>query len=169
MKRSSQRNMFTLAGWLFADMFLAMTMIFLIASAIGTYIPKTQAHKATPTPHLIGMDTTPVTVTFNVDSNGLVNFDPAVVAQVQSQVRNQLKGYLSKHVNGKAAVVLTFGGGTDDVIDTNEATAINTILQNMGKQHYVFDSKDVGYNDFVDHGDNFGFISIRIFFYLYAK
>lgn len=168
-RRSTQRNMFTLAGWLFADMFLAMTMIFLIASAIGTYIPKTSAHTATPTPHLIGMDTTPVTVTFTIDVNGLLNNDPAVAAQVQSQVRNQLKSYLSKHVNGKAALVLTFGGGTDDEIDTTEAININTILQNMGKQHYVFDGKDIGYYHYLDRGANFGAISIEIFFYLYAK
>jgi hypothetical protein len=161
--------MFTLAGWLFADMFLAMTMIFLFASAIGTYIPKTPTHSMTPTPRLIGMDTTPVTVGFTVDVNGLLNNDPAVVAQVKSQVQNQLKPYLSKHVNGKAAFVSTFGGGTDDRIDTTEASNVNKILHDMGKHHYVFDRSDTVYKQYVDRSAKFGAITIDIFFYLYTK
>jgi hypothetical protein len=169
----TQRNMFALAGWLFADMFLAMTMIFLLGSTIGTHVPKVKP--ITPTPALIGMDKTPITVNFTVDpnfavdSNGLLNTDPGVVAQVQSEVRRQLRNYLSTHNNGKAAFVSTFGGGTDDQIDTNEANTINTILQNMGKrQHYVFDSSDTVYNHYIDRSADFGNISIDIFFYLYT-
>jgi hypothetical protein len=163
--------MFTLAGWLFADMFLAMTMIFLIASAVGTYIPKdANASTITPTPHLIGMDKVPITVSFSVDVNGLLSNDPTVVAQVKSQVQNQLKGYLSKHVNGKAAFVSTFGGGIDDQTDTAEASNVNMILQDMGRQqHYVFDRNDTVYNHYIDRSANFGDITIDIFFYLYTK
>jgi len=162
--------MFSLAGWLFADMFLAMTMIFLIASAVGTYTPKVQGKAITPTPRLIGMNKTPITVSFAVDSNGLLNNDPTVITQVKSEVQKQLKDYLSKHVNGKAAFVSTFGGGTDDRVDTAEADNVNAILQDMGKkQHYVFDLKDTIYNHYVDRSANFGSITIEIFFYLYTK
>lgn len=167
----TQRNMFTLAGWLFADMFLALTMLFLITSAIGTYIPtKNLKATATPTPRLVGMDTTPVTVNFTVDENGLLNNSPAAVAVVKSQVHNQLKGYLKGHPNAKAAFVSTFGGGYDDGIDTAEAKNINAILQQMGReQYYVFDRNDVIYNNYVNRSASFGAIFIQIFFFLYTK
>ena len=169
-KHRAHRNMFSLAGWLFADMFLAMTMIFLIASAVGTYIPPKVVSHVTPTPRLIGMDNNPVSVTFTVDSTGLLNNDPAVVAQVKSEVQNQLKNYMKKHVNGKAAFVSTFGGGADDGTDTQEASNINAILRDLGKQkHYVFDRGDTIYKSYVDRSDNYGFVTLEIFFYLYAK
>lgn len=166
-RQRTQRNMFVLAGWLFADMFLAMTMIFLLGSTVGTHIPKVKP--MTPTPALIGMDKRPVTVKFTVDSNRLLNNDLRVIAQVQSEVHRQLRNYLSRHINGKAAFVSTFGGGTDDWIDTNEASTINRILQDMGRrQHYVFDRSDTVYNNYIDRSDDFGYIKIDIFFYLYT-
>jgi hypothetical protein len=162
--RRTHRNMFALTGWLFADMFLAMTMIFLVASAIGTYVTTTH-----PPPRLLGMDKTPLTVRFSVDINGVLNNDPATVAQVESQVRNQLKNYLRKHANGKAAFVFTFGGGIDENNDTMEAHNVNKILQRMGRKHYVFDRDDIVYKDYIDHSANDGDITINIFFYLYSQ
>jgi hypothetical protein len=168
-KRRAQRNMFSLAGWLFADMFFAMMMIFLMASAVGTYKPLVTNVAITPTPHLIGMNKVPAIVKFSVDGYGLLNSDPTVVAQVKSQVQSQLRDYLRKHNNSKAAFVSTFGGGLDDGTDTSESNAINAILQRMGKQqHYVFDRGDTVYNAYIDRADNFGAITINVFFYLYT-
>jgi hypothetical protein len=163
-RRRAQRNMFALTGWLFADLFLAMTMIFLVASAVGTYSPNNKI------PRLIGMDKMPVTVSFSIDVNAILNKDSTAVIQVQSQVRNQLNDYLSEHTNGKAAFVLTFGGGADDGIDTTEAHNVNAILQEMGKQqHYVFDRDDTVYKDYIDRSASAGNITIDIFFYLYTQ
>ena len=159
--------MFALAGWLFADMFLGMTMIFLVASGIGKYDPDTTT--ITPTPQLRGMDKVPVIVKFSVDMKGLLNNDPAVVAQVQSQVQNQLQGYLSNHVSGKAALVSTFGGGINDNLDATEASNVNAILQSMGRQqHYVFDRSDTIYDNYIDRGANYGEITIYVYFFLYS-
>lgn len=177
-KRSMHRNMFALVGWLFADMFLAMTMIFLIASTIGTPIADASEPiipvniTITATPHLIGMDKVPVFVHFSINSDDLLadDPDPAVTRQVWSQVQNQLKGYLNKHIDGKAAFVLTFGGGRDDDLDKAEAQHVNKILQDMGRQqHYVFDRNDTVYTNYIDRSANAGDIEIEIFFYLYTQ
>ncbi len=166
----AQRNMFTLAGWLFADMFLAMTMLFLIASTIGTYTPENPKTTVIPTPKLIGMDKKPVIVSFTVDENDLLSKNPSVVAEVKLQVRNQLKSYLESHPNAKAAFVSTFGGGINDGIDTAEAQSANAILQQMGRtQHYVFDRGDTVYNNYVDRSAAFGAITIQVFFFVYTN
>src|SRR5579875_3093775 len=139
-KYTGERNMFILSGWLFADMFLAMTMIFLASASIGKYVPSTP--KA---PSITGLDK-PIYVNFTIDMNELTsnpNPDinaPAIIQLVEQQVHNQLKGYLHTHPEGKAAIVNTFGGGIDDQTDTDEANHINAILRQMGyQQHYVFD------------------------------
>lgn len=164
-KNAMRQNMFTQVGWLFADMFLAMTMIFLSTSTIGTYTPPQS--KATPTPHQVGLDPHPQDVSMTVDMNALLNGDAD--SYVQQQVKAQLASYLHSHPYGKAAVVLTFGGGPQNDIDTQEAQDTNAILQHMGsQQHYVFNHSDISYNNFIDLGSDYGAIYIEIFFFLYT-
>src|SRR6266446_9227880 len=106
--RRSGRNMFSIAGWLFADMLLAMMMIFIVASTTSVTIPPKT--KLTPTSRALPrLELKFHRFTIDVDPNGILNDAPDAIAAVKNQVRSQafLKGR-------SAGLVVVYGGAPDD-------------------------------------------------------
>lgn len=156
-------SMFANSGWLFADMFLALMMVFIVAFTVGKYTPPTQAAPPTPTPHIKGIEIPPKVLTLQIDATGLLYNDPSAIQDVKNQVQHALHRYSSR----KAALVQTFGGGPDQEQDTTIAQNVNAILRTLGSQHFIF--AGAGFDNFIDLGTNFGTINIRIYFYIFDK
>ncbi|MGH2486399.1 MAG: hypothetical protein ACRDHE_10330 [Ktedonobacterales bacterium] len=147
--------LFGVTGWLFADLFVALAMGFLVANTVGQVLPATptpvRAHSgptatatilptATPLPAL---NLTPITLNLTVDYQGLLNHNAGTIAQIEGQVRGdaRLKGK-------RAGLVLSFGGAS---FGTNLAIQVangcdTAVLQDLGRQNYVF--IDTVYRDF---------------------
>ena len=146
-RRSAKRTVFHTAGWLFADLLLALTIIFIAASAIGKPASTTKAHLfVTPTPTVMPTPTpTPVptqapqvldrhALTFTLDIDPLQLNQPNTVAQVQDQVNQQLNK--SNNTNRKVGFVITLAGGA---LGDNHAQSLNSILNSMPNfQNTVF-------------------------------
>jgi hypothetical protein len=113
-------------GWLFADLMLALAMLFIAATSAGT-APSSQAPpptKPTPSPPVTRgpqvtasptmapkrpLDLTPVTVTLNIDPNAVLNGDHGQADAIR-------KAVLTDHrlAGRQAGLVILFGGGDVD-------------------------------------------------------
>lgn len=145
-RSSSQRNssnLFGATGWLFADLFVALAMAFLVANTVGT-IPPPAIHVApTPTPTLSptpipprALDLKPISVTVHVNPSALLAGNPQEVASIEQQVLAvpQLRGR-------SAGLALTFGGasGVNPAIGRQVAVKVdNDVLHALGVEGYVF-------------------------------
>lgn len=158
-------GMFSSAGWLFADMFLALMMVFIVASTVGKYTPPPKKGVVpTPTPHIIGMrpDSTDIEIAVDVDT--LLFTDPqAARKEVEGQIRTKMTAYQAE----KAAVVLTFGCGPDDGRDTETASSVNDVLRSLGSRHFIFDR--AVFKNYIDRSCNEGTVKSQIYFYLLQK
>ena len=127
-RRISRRGIFSTAGWLFADLLLALTIIFIAASAIGKPPRVIRSHTLTPTPTpvriLQTLDPHPLTFTVNVDPLQLGSSD--TVSYVKDQVSQQLNH--SHNGRRKVGFVITLAGG---VAGVDNATSFNSILKSM--------------------------------------
>lgn len=160
-RRRAKRSTFGLVGWLFADLLLALTMIFVIVSAVqGAYTPP---KKSGATPIISALSSTPVDVTVQVDTTALLNSDPAAMASVQNQVKSQLQRYQQL----KAGMVLTFGGGPNADQDTSVAQQINSALGSLGAKHFVFDK--AVFRSFIDLSQVSGTNLIQVYFFAYQS
>jgi len=102
--------LFGAAGWLFADLLLAIAMLFLVANSVAHVTPPptptptpTLTPKPTPLPVL---DLKPVVITItNVNYAALHAGDPATIADIERQIK------ANKALQGRrAGLELTFGG-----------------------------------------------------------
>jgi hypothetical protein len=131
------QNLFGATGWLFADLFIALAVGFLVANTVGYVPPPTARAQPTPTPvPPRALDLKPITVTLHVDYNGLLRDDPSAIASAEQQVR-QAAG-LS---NRSAGLVLAFGGALG--VGPGEALQIaakvdSDVLTDLGRQGFVF-------------------------------
>lgn len=134
---------FGAAGWLFADLLLALAMIFLVANSVGNVRPAptptptpTVTPSPTPIPKLPVLDLHYIVVIVQVDYGALESGDPAAIQSVEQQVR------AAPALNGRhAGLVLTFGGsiGGAESDGLQAATAIDTkVLPDLGQQGFVF-------------------------------
>jgi hypothetical protein len=145
-RRTGQHGLFSIAGWLFADLLLALTIIFISANTIGAK-PIVKA-RSTPTPTLIPSPTfTPsplpslehdyLRFKLTIDPNGLLNDAPKAIEQIKQQVKSksQLQGR-------SAGLVVAYGGAPSvDQIGSAEKIAMKVIsvLRDLGqKDHFVF-------------------------------
>lgn len=129
-------------GWLFADLLLALSMLFLLANTVSLPKPPlVHAQKATatatptptPPPHL-EQNYHPFTVT--VDPNKLLSNDPGERNSVIQQVKVQQ--FLK---NRRAGLIIVYGGApTDNDIGAafQISDAISSILLNLGKYDPTF-------------------------------
>jgi hypothetical protein len=131
------------AGWLFADLLLALAMLFLAAN---TFAIKPLPPKPTPTPTQVLATPTPIPLprlelkfhefSLNVDPNGLLNNDPAAIASVKQQVKAQAI------LNGRSVgLVIAYGGAPgDNDIGTAQAVAgkVYDVLKILGKERFAF-------------------------------
>ena len=133
------------AGWLFADMLLALAMLFLTANTVGihppplpppaTRVPTRIAATPTPTPapHL---EQTFHKFKINVDANGLLNGSQSASNAVVQQVEAQ------SFIQGRrAGLAIVYGGAPNDgQIGRAEGIAnkVYDILQSLGKHNKTF-------------------------------
>lgn len=131
--------LFGAAGWLFADLLLALAVIFLVTNTAGHLSAAPTTAHATPTPRPTAppaLDLTPITLTVSVDYAQLHANDPAAIASVEQQVRGD--GRLSGR---RAGLVLIFGGvqGATEGAGLQAAQDVATlVLPRLGAQGFVF-------------------------------
>lgn len=133
-----QRGIFGSAGWLFADLLLALTIIFIAMSAIHN--PETKAKQAsiqltptaipnatptpTPTQHALALNTAPLT--FSIQSVPTTLNQAGVKHSIIKQVNKIISSSLYR--SSKVGFVITLGGGGDGVAN---AESFNAILKTM--------------------------------------
>lgn len=109
---TSGHSLFGGAGWLFADLLLALAMAFLLATTVGSPPPKTPP-KALPT-HKQGshpkqsppLELDPVHIAFTIaDPTGLATGSSSAVAAVRATILQKIGGIKSRN----AGIVLLFG------------------------------------------------------------
>jgi hypothetical protein len=134
-RRPPSWGIFPLAGWLFTDLLLVLTVVFLVASANG--VPTKTAPPPTPTvPPLPCLERHPLVVDLTVDYLGLLSGAPAATADVQRQVRA-----VAALGGRRAGLVITYGGApTVDEETTARAVGarVNAALTDMGSNGFVF-------------------------------
>lgn len=136
-------NLFGATGWLFADLFIALAVGFLVANTVGYVPPPSARAQPTPSPTATAtpippraLDLKPITITLQVDYSALLSDSPSAIAAVEEQVR-QAPG-LS---NRSAGLVLAFGGAAD--VGPGEALKIaakvdSDVLTDLGRKGFVF-------------------------------
>jgi hypothetical protein len=136
-----------MTGWLFADLLLALAMIFLVANSVA-HVPAppptptptpaptlTPSPTATPAPlNVLDLNYIEVSIT-QVDYAKLHQKDPGVIEAIESQIiaNSRLKGRC-------AGLVLTFGGsaGNSNGVGTQAADDVdNIILPRLGKTDHT--------------------------------
>jgi hypothetical protein len=143
-------------GWLFADLMVALAVVFLVATTVGFPTPPkpkpASAHQPAPkkSPDAKqpepALDLTPVTVTINnLDYNGLLNNSPAAL----NSVRNAILGD-ARVRSRRAGLVLLFGGDNpqDDTLALNIDGKVQQILKSLGAQNVLF--QVAVYRNFLD-------------------
>ena len=169
MKRSRRNktlgeSLFWTTGWLFADLFVALTMGFLVANSFAQVIPPSPT--PTPLPTLVtpsptvfaGIDKTPIKLTINIDHNGILSGDQNAINNAKSQVMayQSLQG---RH----AGVAETFGGTLG--LGAAIADAFNReVLAALGRQGFVFDESPL-YQNFLDTNQGIDLIVVDVFVY----
>lgn len=125
MMRNDQRsskNMFSLTGWLFADMFLAIMMIFLVASTVGKYSPPVKQHVT----QIVGINPNPRSISIKVDIPPLLSPGDS---DAKRSVRDQVTRKMHITQTTQVGMVLTFSCGLDDGTDTAISNAVNDALR----------------------------------------
>ncbi|HLW03088.1 MAG TPA: hypothetical protein VKT82_30840 [Ktedonobacterales bacterium] len=124
-RRTGRQGIFSLAGWLFTDLLLAMMLIFLAASGVGSPAP---LPKPTPTPQSLALNRIPLTFTIYEDPSSLGD------ARVKADVKNQVNAHLrsARDSGRKVGFVITFGGDIDGVTNAQAFNAILPTLPNFG-------------------------------------
>jgi hypothetical protein len=148
--REDRKGTFIVAsGWLFADMLLALAMLFLVSNTIGihppvptptptsTHVPTAAAASPTPiptpAPHL---EQKPHRFSINIDANALLSGNQSSSDAVVRQITAQpfLRGR-------KAGLAIVYGGAPDDTqisIADDIANKIYAIFHNLGKRNAGF-------------------------------
>jgi len=148
MPRRSSRigvgpNLFGATGWLFADLFIALAMAFLVANTVGNVPPPSARAVPTPTPTLSptpipprALDLKPISITLHVNASALLADNPQEIANIEQQVR------AVPQLNGRSAgLVLAFGGasGASPALGRQVAAKVDSdVLQALGAQGFVF-------------------------------
>lgn len=138
-KKGLGEALFSTTGWLFADLFVALTMGFLVANTFPQEVPPAPTPTPTvtpitPTPTVIqGIDKNPDILTIIVDHQGILRNDPDAVNSAEQQVLAHLE------LQGKrAGVVETFGGTLDSGIAIATAFNTNVLVDLANKRQFVF-------------------------------
>src|SRR5258708_6616040 len=165
-RNGQNRNMLLLSGWLFADLFLVLVVVFLATNVFDIRSLPSQVVKPTPTPTLPRLELHKDRFYIQVDPNGLRNNSPGTINSVKQQVADQ--AFLRGRSVGLAIV---YGGALNDgQIGTalDIATRVYAILTDMGKSqaHSTF-SRASFYDPLYVFGANLSTVAIDI--YLFAS
>ncbi|GHO82278.1 hypothetical protein [Dictyobacter formicarum] len=172
MSRRSIRNAPVSVGWLFADLLLALAMIFLIANTTITPIkasihPKPMATPtATPSPTPLPiprLELQPHRFTINIDTTGYLNNAPDAINSAKEQIRNQsfLKGR-------SVGLVIAYGGAptTDDIPAALDIAAKTyDVCKIIGKDHFAFENASYYTEKLYRLGDSPNTVTIDVFLF----
>lgn len=126
-----QRSMFTLAGWLFADLFLVLTMLFFTSAT-----PWVSA-STPPQPQICGIDQkiSPVLITVP-DPSGLRQQRSSAIKSFNNVVKQKLRSSASK----TAGFVEVFGGNpyNNPADGVKFAAGAIKALKQLATQHFIF-------------------------------
>lgn len=176
-RNSNGQRTVLLAGWLFADLFLVIAMIFLSSTSLAsspllplsssTSTPlssqpelSTQLPNSTSTPS-VGIDLTPLTFSVRVDPESFLANSPISFDRFKQQVDSHLLGYSDR----KAGLIITLGyhisigKGRQLAIIANNLLVNNypSIFNNTVNKAYWWD---------IDETHPAGMISFEIYFFL---
>jgi hypothetical protein len=144
--RPRTQNTVLLSGWLFADLLLALAVIFMAANTVGikpkpiptpipTVIPSpTLSPSPTPLPRL---EIKPYRFTYeNIDFQGLLNNSPSAINDLEQRLRSEpiLQGR-------RVGLAVAYGGAPDDSTirqALNIAQTVYGVLAKLGKTDPVF-------------------------------
>lgn len=143
--RPPKRDTLLLSGWLFADLFLALAVIFLSANTGGITLLATVTPTPTPTviptptvaPTPMPMPSPTVTPTPaprlelakhrvtlpNIDTAGLLNDTQSAITDLQNQVKSQ--SFLNQRTVG---LVIVYGGAPDDTQIARAQNVSNKVM-----------------------------------------
>ena len=138
-----------MSGWVFADLLLALAILFMAANTLGVKPPSTpKAHVPTPTPTpTITPTPTPKPepaleqtahriILTNVDFNGLLNDSPQAVNDFKQRIRGQ-----SFLTNRSVGITIGYAGAPTDNDISQADTIVNKfygILQSLGQDGFAF-------------------------------
>src|SRR5947209_782920 len=135
-RRFRMRDTVLLSGWLFADLLLALVVIFLAANTVGVKPQPIPTPTPTPTPTATATPTptpTPTAITptplprlelsknrviVSIDANGLLNNTPGAINDLKQKIRAQAL------LRGRTAGLVIAYGGASDVTQVSRAQAI---------------------------------------------
>jgi len=159
-----RQNMFALGGWLFADLLLVLTLIFLATSAPW----QMQGNGlTTPTPIICGIksDSQEVTITVS-DPFGLRNQTSAAFASFANDLR---QSDLQKNKTQIAGLVEVFGGSGDVNDGTNFAAGAIAAMKTETHSHFIFSPRTVFFKPLWTGGANDNQLVIYVFYYALAQ
>ena len=166
-------------GWLFADLLLALAMIFLIANTISPKLPpKRPVVHTKPTPRIKPTPTISRSLildpgkafrltTMGSNPDDLAAGTAGAITYIEQQIRQELtqqgKG------NRRAGIAIVYGGAGDGSTASIDraltiASEVYKVLGLLGQQKFVFCHTDFYDPLFVDHQDP-GTVQIDIFFF----
>ena len=130
MSKRQQRDTFSVVGWLFADLFLGIAMLFLVANTQGDITPTptpTPTATLTPTPTPTATSTLTLTPSLTPSATPTVAIgieqspvvievelsDPALLltgnTRVYTQLQTSLRNKLQKYTDRRAGIIITEG------------------------------------------------------------
>jgi hypothetical protein len=141
---ASGHYLFGGAGWLFADLLLALAMAFLLATTVGSPPPKTppkvhpahqpSSHPKQPPP----LELDPVHIKFTIaDPDGLVTGSSSAVAAVRATILKMTGGIKSR----SAGIVLLFGSNSSYPSYEQVDQAVENILKSLSGTGQIFDAQ----------------------------
>lgn len=160
-------------GFLFADLFAVLAMIFLLANTVGSF-PKPKVvptptptpiptATATPAPVICGLDNTAAYDNNNTNQAfqvqfALANNDSGAIAAFKQEVQSALQPYKTRG----AGFVLVWGGGTVGQ-GTSLADGAIVGLKQLGAQGFIFTK--TSYRPLWNGNLNSDTVGLTIFFY----
>jgi hypothetical protein len=158
--QSRTRDIMALSGWLFADLLVALAMLFFTTSIDVKPIPVTPPPRPTALPRL---ELVRRRIRVNIDPYGILQNDPGAIKRVKQQV--QAQGFLHHR---RVGFVIVYGGAPNvGLIDTalNVAQKVYSILKLLGKGSAFAQSSY--YDPLYVLGGNFTIVILDI--YLFAQ
>ncbi|GHO65065.1 hypothetical protein KSC_039570 [Ktedonobacter sp. SOSP1-52] len=172
MRKRSFRSSPVSVGWLFADLLLALAMIFLIANTNITPLkasirPKpTPSPTATPSPTPIPiprLELQPHRFTINIDANGYLSNNADAINNAKKQIRSQ--GFLKGRSVG---LVIAYGGAptTDNIpMALDIAAKTYDVCKSIGKDHFAFENASYYTEKLYRLGDSPNTVTIDVFLF----
>lgn len=169
-QRLRTQDVAMLGGWLFADLLLALAIIFLansnagikLAVAVSPTPTPTIAPTPTPLPKITTVDPNPAKLTIPINPDLLVNGDPTEQNTFKDQMHQKMP---QSDTQRSAALVLIFGDGPDQGLDSQISKQVELILRSSTQDQSIFNSRTV-YRDFIDLGGSLGNVDLEIYFYV---